>query len=251
MRTQILRLSTFLFGLSSYYGQTVVKGRVLSEDGDALNGVEVYNITRKIETKTSSNGSFSIEGQADDDVRFVRKGYERLDIRLQQSNLIQETTFILKPYYTPIEEVKIGYKLTGNIKRDSEHFGDSKEVSAIKIDLGKYIIKKSHPSVTARTPDQFVQPSGEGFNNGEGAYKWDELMLAQALVEALTKEYFLTQLNLKPTQIDPFINFVLVGYERKYILKYGVLSSHDLMRFVTKADQDLEKFFESTESISK
>lgn len=243
MRGHYLSLLVFLFGFSVFYAQTSLIGKVTSEDGDALSGVEVYNLSRKTMVKTSQDGSFSIEVSLNDDIRLVRKGYERRDLIINSSHFNSELVFKLKPYYIPIEEVKIGYKVTGNIAKDSKHFGDSEELNEVKIELGQYIMKESAPSVMAKRPDQFVQPVGPGFDTGGGGLpKWDDTLLVQGLIDALTKDFFLNQLELKETQIDAFIRYVFIGFNRRDMLKYGVISTSDLMRFVTKADKDLAGF---------
>ena len=202
----------------------------------------MHNLSRKTMVKTSQDGSFAIDVSLNDDIRFVRKGYERLDLLINSSHLNSELILKLKPYYIPIEEVKIGYKVTGNIAKDSKHFGDSEELNEAKIELGQYIMKESAPSVMARRPDQFVQPVGPGFSVGAIEDKWDDTLLVQGLISALTKDYFLNQMELKETQIEAFIRYVFIGFNRRDMLKYGFISTSDLMRFVTKADKDLAGF---------
>ncbi len=242
MRIHCLSSFVFLFGFSVIFAQTTLVGKVFSVDGDPVNGVEVHNLSRKTMVKTSQDGSFSIGVSLNDDIRFVRKGYERLDLLINSSHLNSELILKLKPYYIPIEEVKIGYKVSGNIAKDSKHFGDSEELNEAKIELGQYIMKESAPSVMARRPDQFVQPVGPGFSVGAIKDKWDDTLLVQELVSALTKDYFLNQLELKETQIEAFIRYVFIGFNRRDMLKYGFISTSDLMRFVTKADKDLAGF---------
>ena len=242
MRIHCLSSFVFLFGFSLIFAQTSLVGKVFSVDGDPVNGVEVHNLSRKTMVRTSQDGSFSIDVSLNDDVRFVRKGYERLDVLVNSSHLNTELIFKLKPYYIPIEEVKIGYKVTGNIAKDSKHFGDSEELNEAKIELGQYIMKESAPSVMAKRPDQFVQPVGPGFSVGAIEDKWDDTLLVQGLISALTKDYFLNQMELKETQIEAFIRYVFIGFNRRDMLKYGFISTSDLMRFVTKADKDLAGF---------
>lgn len=243
MRFHCLSSFVFLFGFSLIFAQTSLVGKVFSVDGDPVNGVEVHNLSRKTMVKTSQDGSFAIDISLNDDIRFVRKGYERLDVLVNSSHLNSELILKLKPYYTPIEEVKIGYKVTGNISKDSKRFGDSEELNEAKIELGQYIMKESAPSVMAKRPDQFVQPVGPGFSmGGGGVSKWDDTLLVQGLISALTKDYFLNQMELKETQIEAFIRYVFIGFNRRDMLKYGFISTSDLMRFVTKADKDLAGF---------
>ncbi|WP_312901413.1 carboxypeptidase regulatory-like domain-containing protein [Chryseobacterium taichungense] len=118
-----------LFPFLNIFSQEIVKATITDEDGVVLSAVTIMNISSDKKTYTASDGSFSIEVAPEDEIRFVRAGFERSSI--QAKYLINKNLNIkLVRVAQPIEEVEVA-KITGDIAKDSR--------AVAKIDKGKII----------------------------------------------------------------------------------------------------------------
>lgn len=127
MRIKLLIFIVFPF--LNVFSQKIVEGAVTDEDGVALPAVMIMNISSQKKTYTASDGTFSIEAAPEDELRFIRAGYERSSI--QAKYLTDKISNIkLIRIAEPIEEVEIA-NLTGDIKKDSR--------AVAKTDKGKIV----------------------------------------------------------------------------------------------------------------
>jgi len=72
-----LLLVTLLF-ISHFIFSQQIRGRIVS-DSIAVNQVLVININSQEKTYSDSKGQFLINGNINDELRFVKLGYERKD----------------------------------------------------------------------------------------------------------------------------------------------------------------------------
>ncbi|WP_437920394.1 SusC/RagA family TonB-linked outer membrane protein [Sphingobacterium sp. LRF_L2] len=105
--------------------QSTVKGKIISEDGEALAGVTITNLRSQQATATDFNGSFNIEAQQGDSIEVKVMGYQ-IAVQMVTGNSLNIT---LKKEESAIEEVvvtaigikqqkrKIGYA-TQEVKTD-------------------------------------------------------------------------------------------------------------------------------------
>lgn len=222
-------LSFFLFLKIS--AQDYIFGKIVTEEKLEMMDVTVINIRTDDRVTTNKDGHFMILGRAGDDLRFVKIGYERLQIKTSTENIQNPLNIILRRSAALIEEVEIKKGLTGDLKIDTKTMNPPKKVEKLRSDLALYISQKSDPRILAAKPGEFVQPKGQGFNIGKVKNKWDDIDLMAYLQKSLGEKYF-TDLKIDPSQSLHFIRYVLAGgFERKKILKYGYLEDADLMRF--------------------
>lgn len=222
-------LSFFLFLKIS--AQDYIFGKIVTEEKLEMMDVAVINIRTDDRVTTNKDGHFMILGRAGDDLRFVKIGYERLQIKTSTENIQNPLNIILRRSAALIEEVEIKKGLTGDLKIDTKTMNPPKKVEKLRSDLALYISQKSDPRILAAKPGEFVQPKGQGFNIGKVKDKWDDIDLMAYLQKSLGEKYF-TDLKIDPSQSLHFIRYVLAGgFERKKILKYGFLDDADLMRF--------------------
>lgn len=231
-------LSRFLFlivflSIKIIYSQNIISGKITTEESIPIANATVINMKTEKKVSTSSEGVFSIEANVGDELRMVKNGYERNNIFVKSDDFASISTIILKRMIYTIDEVEIEYKVTGNLKKDSKHYNEPEEVNQAKIDLGRYVMKKSDPSVTALQGGDFKQPKGPGFSVGAIKNKWTDIDLIEFLVESNGVEFFTNELQLQQVEISNFIKFIFKFYERKDILKYGRVSTKDMMRFIT------------------
>lgn len=222
-------LSFFLFLKIS--AQDYIFGKIVTEEKLEMMDVAVINIRTDDRVATNKDGHFMILGRAGDDLRFVKIGYERQQIKTSTENIQNPLNIILRRSAALIEEVEIKKGLTGDLKIDTKTMNPPKKVEKLRSDLALYISQKSDPRILAAKPGEFVQPKGQGFNIGKVKNKWDDIDLMAYLQKSLGEKYF-TDLKIDPSQSLHFIRYVLAGgFERKKILKYGYLEDADLMRF--------------------
>ncbi|SEM54480.1 hypothetical protein SAMN05421856_10497 [Chryseobacterium taichungense] len=126
---KIKLLLFLLFPFLNIFSQEIVKATISDEDGVVLPAVTIMNISSDKKTYTASDGTFSIEAAPEDEIRFVRAGFERSSI--QAKYLINKNLNIkLIRVAQPIEEVEVA-KITGDIAKDSR--------AVAKIDKGKIV----------------------------------------------------------------------------------------------------------------
>lgn len=127
MRIKLLIFIVFPF--LNVFSQKTVEGSITDEDGVALPAVMVMNISSEKKTYTALDGTFSIEAAPEDELRFVRSGYERSSIQAKYLTDKRSAIKLIR-IAEPIEEVEIA-NLTGDIKKDSR--------KVAKIDKGKIV----------------------------------------------------------------------------------------------------------------
>ena len=210
--------------------QSYIFGRITSE-GSEIQDVNVINIRTDELVLSNRDGHFMISGRAEDELRFVKAGYERLSRKVSQEDTQSPMNVGLVRTIIEIPEVEVKQGITGNLKIDSKNYNRPKKVLKLNAEISQYISQKSDPRILAAKPGEFVQPKGEGFVVGSVKDKWDDIDLMKYIKASLGEEYF-TNLKIEKPLIDHFISYVLAGgFERKKILKYGFCSDADLNRF--------------------
>src|SRR5690606_33341795 len=117
MKNFLILMMIFMFG--SVFSQQKVTGRIKDENGIALSGTTIININTDTKTYSDTSGEFSIDALKNDELRFIRVGYERISGRVltNDSNPFLLITMIKIPEV--IEEVKVSKKPTGDLETDS------------------------------------------------------------------------------------------------------------------------------------
>ncbi len=84
-----------------------------------LNQVFVTNVSTQHSVLSNYNGEFEIKAQTGDLIRFTSILSERQDIKMTAKTLGNQLNIVqLSPYYQRIEEVVIGWRPSGNLRRD-------------------------------------------------------------------------------------------------------------------------------------
>lgn len=139
MKTKLQYLF-FLLPLLSF-GQELLKGKLINL-GDK-EGIHVFNKTYQKYTVTDQDGNFEISARLKDTIVFSAIQYKLKSIVISEKELSESELLInLEEQTNALDEVYIGYKLTGDLSEDSKHieteedFG--KEVSMTFKGLGKF-----------------------------------------------------------------------------------------------------------------
>lgn len=218
-----------------FFAQQNIQGQVISENGTAISGATVYNLSSYQITNTDRSGKFIIAAKKGEKIRVSKEGFDRTTVSLTTENNSDLVIRLIKTA-TEIEEVKLKYKPTGDLSKDSKHFDKNKKNKKLDENMGQYIAKKSSPSVTAPRHGEFVQPVGPGTSVTLWIEnKWTDVDLYEFLVKNIDNDFFTVEMKLKNQEIMPFIFYIFKSYERKTILKYGVLTETDRARFLQEA----------------
>ncbi|ASK32807.1 hypothetical protein CEY12_17185 [Chryseobacterium sp. T16E-39] len=117
MRYSIYLISCFLCGVA--YSQQIVTGKITDDNDINLGSVTIVNISTDKKAYSNSLGEFSIEASRNDELRFVRPGYERVSKRVFADGVNSQIFITLVRIPEEIEEVEVPKKLSGDLSKDS------------------------------------------------------------------------------------------------------------------------------------
>lgn len=110
-----------LFCFSSMFSQQV-SGVVTDENQNSLPGVLVINMATDHKVTTNLNGEFSINASPTNELRFVRKGFERSSKSIVERDFSVSVNVTLMRVAQEIEAVEVSpLKLTGDLNKDSRN----------------------------------------------------------------------------------------------------------------------------------
>jgi hypothetical protein len=125
-RFLILLLFTIL---SNTVFSQMIRGKITNEDGVDLIDVAVVNISADKKVYTLADGTFSMGAAPDDEIRFIKSGYERASIKASYG-FEKFLTIRLIRVAQDIEEVKVT-SMTGDLNKDAK--------AVAKTDKGKIV----------------------------------------------------------------------------------------------------------------
>ncbi len=236
-----LLILVFCFFGKVVFAQEYVFGKVTSEEYVDLKGVLVININTDEKVHTDSDGNFMIRGKVKDELRTSSPRYERASVTLSAEDFHKPLHIIVKRIPYEIEEVEIQYQVTGDLKKDIQHFGNTKKIRVLKEEIAKDIAKGS-PRNIPRAHGEFVQPVGPGFSVGKVKNQWDDVDFMNFLIREIPVEFFTEDLKLTPAEFSFFILYVFSDFERHHILKYGNPATSDVFRFMEAAERKIADY---------
>lgn len=238
----MIRILIALFlSISGVMFSQKVSGIVMDEEGNPLAATLVINVTTGERTSSNTKGEFSINASPNNELRLVRKSYER------KSKIVVELDFVVTFKVTlvklaqEIEEVEIKQKLSGDLKTDNKYFGPPKDEVILNSQIRQYRRQKSDASVMQAKRNEFVQPKGQGFETVKIGFKWTDFDFFLYLNRSLGDDYFYS-LGLTKPQIQSFIFFALIDFEKREILRFGYCSPANLAKFQVHAEKKIVMF---------
>lgn len=123
----------FFFMTMHFFGQQKISGKTLSENDMIVTSVLVVNISNNQQVYSNSLGEFSIEGKEKDEIRFVKKGYERASRKVVDVEYPMNIVLIRIP--EEIEEVEI-ISTTGDLAKDSKRLTKIDKKEQLQKDIG-------------------------------------------------------------------------------------------------------------------
>ena len=240
--SQIKFVIFFLFlivQISFSQSETVYKGKILYNNFPIEN-IEIINLNSEKSAFSNSAGEFSIAANAEDVVVFASKLYEYKRISVQSeylNNFIQIISLIKKP--EELKEViitKIKWQHIGSDKNASNQIALDKMQSQIKnpfiydgsitngpdlIKIGKLII------------DLFKKDKTETKN------KIPEIKFYELAKNKNYQEYYSKSLNLKPDEIELFLQFCDADPKSKIVAQNN--NSLEMMDFLFAKNLEFKK----------
>ena len=129
-------LFIFAFVGISISAQQTVYGRITDEEQHPIPATLVMNMKTGFQAYSDLEGNFSINGNFGDELRFVRKGYERVSLLFNNENQ-RYVSITLYRVAVAIEEVKIEeVKLTGNLETDSRNLTKIDKAEVLNAEIG-------------------------------------------------------------------------------------------------------------------
>lgn len=198
------------------FAQQKISGFILDEQNIPISKVLIINMSSNTNVYSGSDGKFTIEANLGDEIRFVKEGFYRSQIHVSEENFKTNVTIFLKRSEILIPEVKIEYKLTGDIRKDSKYLNDSRKVASLKSSMESYM-RSPMTEVVARNT---VPKSFEGHDFNAGQVNVLKLIGgAVGLVKKASKPK-MTKSNFYETQ--DFLQRVKNEVDLNFLKKYGM-----------------------------
>lgn len=152
----LLLLSLMVFSYT--FSQLKVTGLVTDNSNININPVLIINVSRNTSVLSDSSGKFVIDATENDEIRAVKEGYYRASKKISKQDLNTPILMILQKAEIQIPEVKIAFRPTGNLEKDSKRLNESQKLRSLKSEMSKYM--KS--PLTEPLPDKSISKTFTG-----------------------------------------------------------------------------------------
>lgn len=109
----------FIFLFNTFFSQQTVTGRITDNDGESISSVMVINMSTDRKIYSDAEGIFAIEAFPNDELRFVKEGFNRGSKRVLIDGINSQLQITLIPIPKDVGEVKVVKKPTGDLAVDS------------------------------------------------------------------------------------------------------------------------------------
>ncbi|KMQ66093.1 hypothetical protein ACM46_00565 [Chryseobacterium angstadtii] len=205
-----------LFMSAELFSQQKVTGNVKSTDKEGLGSVLIINISSHQSILSDTSGNFIIEAAENDELRFVKEGYYRIDKKIGKEDFGSPLIISLKKNEIEIPEVKITFQPTGNLERDNRNLNESRKVVSLRSELDEYMKSPLNEALPDNTISKtFASPD----------YKVGQVSLlgvldaAKGLFKKAT-ELKITKANYKET--EDFLRRIKEEINLQFLRKYGM-----------------------------
>ena len=220
-----MKLYFFLFFLitSTTIFSQKVSGIVTDEEGNPLPATLIFNLQTEEKSYSDLAGEFSIEANPNQELRFIRAGFERFSKII--SNQDYNYSFRISLYRLPgeIEEVQVPVRLTGDLNVDSRNLTRYDKVAQLRAEIGVPAPPEKPREKVADAKDDILKPllrippmvnvqavydviSGRA-KKKKRLYRYEDLQENIAWIrEKVGDEYFL-KMEIPPQKISEFLQF--------------------------------------------
>ena len=230
----VLSFSTSLFSQK-------VSGTVNDEEHNPLPAVLVFNMKTEEKSYTNLNGEFTIGASLNDELRFVRTGFERNSKIVNSQDLNLSFKVMIIRTVQEIEEVKVSaVRLTGDLNKDSKNLTKFDKVAQLQREVGV----PAPPEKPRETPPPTIEQVGTlGFlwsnvnlfnlyKNISGdsrrmrqLYKYEDLKDNIVWIKERVGDDYFVEREIQPEKISEFLQFSIgIKPEINRYIKTGNLS---------------------------
>lgn len=200
-----------------------------SEFGNEIFETIIINTRTDEKILSDKDGNYMIAAKPYDEIRFVKSGYERFNVKISKENYSAPLNISLTKVPYEIPEIELAFSPTGNLKKDSKALDPPKKIVALNSSLDTYMKTPSTevaPKLT--TPSAFVQ---HDYNAGQASV----LGVVSAIYGLIkkAKEEPLTQANYAETQ--EFYRRIKATMDLTFYTKQG-FDEEEIDRFLIYAD---------------
>ena len=185
------------------YSQSV-SGKVETEEGLSIANVMVINIKTNEKVNTDENGKFTISAKLQDEIRFVKKGYDRVSHIVKSADFDKHILLQMRRSETAINEVVIIPKSKiDRLKKDME-------VPTVKKGTESKPKPAKWKDVLALDIDAFEELITGNARRKKTRYKYEEMQADILQVkEFLGEEYFIEN-KIPSERIHEFLEFSII-----------------------------------------
>ena len=228
--------------------QSLFSGKLETEEGLSIGNVMVINLKTNEKVNTDENGKFTISAKLQDEIRFVKKGYDRVSYIVKSADFQEEKYFRLQKSTVTIEEVVISrLKLTGNLAKDSKSL-DKEDVNAkIQKSLGTETIEKQVRSISGSAGISFNMASllagKKKKEQKQRLEKYEQFQNnATWISERVDSEYFVRK-GIPEVKVAEFIQFSLT--QKPEVA--GYIKTNNFPKIMTALDQLIPVYLKKIE----
>ena len=199
---KIIYITAFFFSILGFSQN--ISGKVETEEGLLIGNVLVINLKTNEKVNTDENGKFTISAKLQDEIRFVKKGYDRVSHIVKSADFDKHILLKMRETETVIKEVVIIPKSKiDRLKKDIE-------VPTVK----KGTESKPRPArwkdVLALDIDAFEELITGNVRRKKTRYKYEEMQADVLQVkEFLGEEYFIEN-KIPSERIHEFLEFSII-----------------------------------------
>lgn len=208
---------------SSTFAQTV-SGIVLDEDYNALPAVLVFNLRTEKKSYTNIKGEFTVQANVNDELRFVRNGFERNTKILKPQDFSNVLSISLFRNPEEIEEVEVtNLNLSGDLTKDSKKLEKFDKVAQLQREIGVPLPPEKPREKPAELQKDVLMPllflavkpeaiydliSGDA-RRQKSWYKYEDLQDNIKWIRSKVPDEYFTKMNIPPEKISEFLQFSL------------------------------------------
>ena len=194
---------TILFFSVLGFSQSI-SGKVEAEEGLSIGNVLVINIKTNEKVNTDENGKFTISAKLQDEIRFVKKGYDRVSHIVKSADFDKHILLKMRETETVIKEVVIIPKSKiDRLKKDIE-------VPTVKKGTESKPKPAKWKDVLALDIDAFEELITGNARRKKTRYKYEEMQADVLQVkEFLGEEYFIEN-KIPSERIHEFLEFSII-----------------------------------------
>ena len=231
MKTKLLFLLVMIIiSIKTFSQSEYVMGNISNENGDKLPNTTIVNLRTDQVVVSDFMGNFVIAAKTSDELRIARQGYERKNITVNSQSFSQSLDVKLFTIPQEIEEVKLGFRPTGILRKDVAKLNPPPKELALNNAMKMYMKSKQTEVVPRATPPSaFKQPD-------LSAGQLDLIKMAGAIGGLIKKATESPKTTANYSEKQEFYKRVKAVVNLDYYTEYG-LDEYDFDIFLAYADE--------------